>query len=59
MYSIIISAMLLGSFTQNPNVTTKQVATMPKELNIPTVKPTKRSRGKGQGQPPYFAKYFK
>ena len=57
MKAIILSLMFLGI---NPQEAQAQpiVATMPKELLVPTARKFKKSRGKGKGKAPHFAKFF-
>ncbi len=50
MFSIIVAVMMMGL----NNI----VAVLPKELEIPQKKMIKKSRGKGKGSVPYFAKFF-
>jgi hypothetical protein len=47
------------AFTQPITSTMQQeVAILPKELETPKFVQIKRSRGKGRGNTPWFAKYF-
>ena len=48
------------AFTQpiTSATTQQEVAVLPKELETPKFVQIKRSRGKGRGNTPWFAKYF-
>lgn len=50
MISLIFSLMFMGA----NNI----VGTLPKELEVPMRKEIKKSRGKGRGNTPYFAKFM-
>ncbi len=50
MFSIILAVAMMGM--------NGLVAVLPKELEIPQNKMIKKSKGKGKGNVPYFAKYF-
>ncbi len=60
MFTLIMSLMFLGANDIVGTVPTQNtVATMPKELEVPSTRKIKKSRGKGRGQSPYFSKFFK
>lgn len=50
MFSIIVAVMMMGM--------NGIVAVLPKEVEVPQRKEIKKSRGKGKGNIPYFAKFF-
>lgn len=60
MFSLIIAVAIsmgmgvIGIIPQNDN----PIAVMPKEVEVPQRKAVKRSRGKGKGSVPHYAKYF-
>jgi len=59
MQAIIITLMLMSSSVgSSPIQANQMVATMPKELEVPSSKKIKKSRGKGKGKAPHFAKFF-
>lgn len=59
MFTLIMSLMFMGSNGIVSTVPTNHaVATVPKELEVPTARKIKKSRGKGRGNVPHFAKYF-
>ena len=59
MFTLIMSLMFMGANGIIGTVPTHQtVATMPKELEVPIARKIKKSRGKGRGNTPHFAKYF-
>lgn len=50
MFSVIIAVMMMGL--------NGIVAVLPKEVEVPKRVEVKKSRGKGKGSVPYFARFF-
>ena len=57
---VFVIAMAMMSPQESSVMNQHQVAILPDELELPQGQTqVKKSRGKGRGQVPYFARYFK